>query len=88
MLTIEQLYRRLTAMGYRHRKVEELLRSAQGAPAPEVLEQMEKFLQFDQDAVFIAWFAEAHYKPHLRQAIIDCGEGAISSMLDYVRRLE
>jgi hypothetical protein len=89
MLSLEQLLGRLAEKGYRHRQIETLLRSVEGAVVPpEVLARVERMLEFDSEQAFLVWFGERHYKAHQRQAIIECGTGALRSRIDYLRRME
>jgi hypothetical protein len=87
MLSLEQLRWRLAEKGYRHRHLERLLREDEGAAVPpEVLDQVERFLTADGDRIFRLWFGERDYKKHFNLAIVECAQGGIGSILDYVRR--
>ena len=88
MLSLDQLRWRLGEMGYHHRGVENLLREAQGGTMPStILEKIERFLTADCERIFCTWFGERNYKKHLNLATAECAAGAISSILDYIRRI-
>jgi hypothetical protein len=87
MLSLDQLRWRLAEKGFRHPQVERLLREVEGADIPpEVLDQVERFLTADCDRIFRVWFGERDYKKHFNLATVECAQGAIRSILDYVRR--
>jgi hypothetical protein len=87
MLSLDQLRWRLAEKGYRHTHVERLLREVKGvAVPPEILDQVERFLTADADRIFRLWFGERDYKKHLNLAAVECAQGGIRSILDYVRR--
>ena len=87
MLPLDQLRWRLAEKGYRHGQVERLLREVEGAAIPpEVLDKVERFLTADGDRIFRVWFGERDYKKHFNLAIVECAQGGIRSILDYVRR--
>jgi hypothetical protein len=87
MLSLDQLRRRLAGNGYHHRGVENLLREAEDSPpSPTVLDQVERFLTADCERVFRTWFGDRDYKKHLNLATVECAQGGISSLLDYIRR--
>jgi hypothetical protein len=46
----------------------------------------ERFLRADCERVFRVWFGNREYKKHLNLATAQCGQGAINSILDYIRR--
>jgi hypothetical protein len=67
--------------------VDRLLREVEGADIPpEVLDQVERFLTADSDRIFRVWFGERDYKKDFNLAIVECAQGDIRSILDYVRR--
>jgi hypothetical protein len=87
LLSLDQLRWRLAEKGYRHRQAERLLREVEGAAVPpEVLDQVERFLTADGDRIFRVWFGERDYEKHFNLAIVECAQGGIRSILDYVRR--
>ena len=87
MLSLDQLRWRLAEKGYRHRHVERLRREVEGSAVPrEVLDQVERFLTADAERIFRLWFGERDYKKHFNLAIVECAQGGIGSILDYVRR--
>jgi len=86
MLSLDQLRWRLAEKGYHHRQVENLLREAGNRDVPaEIKEKIERFLTADCQRVFQAWFGTREYKKHLNLATAQCGQGAIGSLLDYIR---
>ena len=67
--------------------MEKLLREVEGAAVPrEVLDKVERFLTADGDRIFRLWLGERDYKKHSNLAIVECAQGGIRSILDYVRR--
>jgi hypothetical protein len=87
MLSADQLRWRLAEKGYRHRHVERLLREVEGgAVPPEVLDKVERFLTADGERIFRLWFGERDYQKLFNLAIVECAQGGIRSILDYVRR--
>ena len=69
--------------------LQELLtvREVEGAAVPpEVLDKRERFLTADCDRIFRLWFGERDYKKHFNLAIVQCAQGGIRSIVDYLRR--
>jgi hypothetical protein len=86
MLSLDELRWRLAEKGYRHRQVERVLHDVDDAAAsPEVFDQVQRFLTADCECVFRAWFGERDYKKHLNLATVQCAQGGITSILDYIR---
>jgi len=54
--------------------------------APKVLDQVERFQTADADRTFHLWFGERDYKKPLNLAVVECAQGGISSIFEYVRR--
>jgi len=52
---------------------------------PEILDQMERFLTADGDWIFRLQFGERDYQKYFNLAIVECAQGGINSILDYVR---
>jgi hypothetical protein len=47
---------------------------------------VERFLTADADRIFRLWLGERDYKKHLALATVECAQGGMRSILDYVRR--
>ena len=87
MLSLDQLRWRLAEKGYHHGQIERLLREGEDAPvSPAVLDRVERFLTADCERVFRTWFGDREYKKHLNLATVQCAQGGIGSILDYIRR--
>jgi hypothetical protein len=87
MLSLDELRWRLAEKGYRNRALEHLLGDVGGpAISPAILDKVEQFLQADCARVFRTWFGEREYRKHLNLATVQCPQGAIGSILDYLRR--
>jgi hypothetical protein len=87
MLSLDQLRWRLAEKGYRHRGVESLFREVEDtAVSHTVLDKVERFLTADCEQVFRTWFGDREYKKHLNLATVQCAQGVINSILDYIRR--
>ncbi len=87
MLSLDELRWRLAEKGYRHRQAESLLREVGDSPvSPEVLEKVERFLTADCERLFRTWFGDREYKKRLNLATVECAQGGIASILDYIRR--
>jgi hypothetical protein len=87
MLSLDELRWRLAEKGYRNRSLERLLGDVGGpAISPEILDQVEQLLKTDCARVFRTWFGEREYRKHLNLATVQCAQGAVSSILDYLRR--
>jgi hypothetical protein len=87
MLSLDELRWRLAEKGYRHRQIESLLREVEDAPVgAAVLDKVERFLTADCERVFRTWFGDREYKKHLNLATVQCAQGGIGSILDYIRR--
>lgn len=87
MLSFSQLRWRLAEKGYRHRRIENILREFEGRTNPEeILNKIERFLLVDSERVFRTWFGEREYKKQMNLAAVECAAGSIGSLLDYIRR--
>jgi hypothetical protein len=86
VLSLDELRWRLAEKGYRHRGVESLLREVEDFPVSSaVLEKIERFLTADCERVFRTWFGDREYRKHLNLATVQCAQGGIGSILDYLR---
>ena len=54
--------------------------------APKVLDQMERFLTAVGDRIFRLQFGERDYQKYFNLAVVECAQGGIRSILDFVRR--
>jgi hypothetical protein len=87
MLSLDELRWRLAEKGYRHRQIEGLLREVEDSPvSPAILDKVDRFLTADCERVFRTWFGDREYKKHLNLATVQCAQGGIGSILDYIRR--
>jgi hypothetical protein len=87
MLSLDEFRWQLAEKGYRHRQVESLLRDVEDLPiSSATLDKVERFLTADCERVFRTWFGDREYKKHLNVATVECAQGRIASILDYIRR--